>query len=160
MEKIQEISKYVSNMSIRKTLFGGYDKNDVNAKMNELVDMFKKCLEEEKAFQQEQVETYEKRIQTSQLMLNEMNKKLASLLEEQKNSEEEKEKMKGAYKEYCTNILKQYSESLRTLSTEFSMILENISNLQQNMINLEIFDEIEVNIDETPALPEKSEDEE
>ena len=130
MEKIQEISKYVGNMTIKKTLFGGYDKNDVNAKMNELVGLFKQCMEEEQAAQREQIESYEKRIQTSQMMLTEMNKKVAALMEEQKHAAEEKEKMKGVYKDYCTNIFKQYSESLRTLSTEFSMILENISNLQ------------------------------
>ncbi len=112
---------------------------------------------EEKDVQKAQIEGYEKRIQTSQLMLTEMNKKLASLMEEQKHAADEKEKMKETYKEYCTNILKQYSESLRTLSTEFSSILENISNLQQNMINMEIFDEIEVHIDEVEALPDKTE---
>ena len=40
MDKLQEISNYVGNMKIRKTFFGGYDREDVFVKMQELVNMF------------------------------------------------------------------------------------------------------------------------
>lgn len=148
MDRLQEISNYVDGLKIRKTLFGGYDKMDVEMKFSELLVILKKCLGEEKEEQKKQIAEYETKLQTSQMLINEMNKKLCILMEEQKNAEKEKEKMKGAYKEYCSNILQKYSDSLRTLSTEFSQILENISNLQQNMIELEIFDEMEVHIEE------------
>lgn len=162
MDKLREISSYLDGLKIRKTLFGGYDKTDVEMKFGELLVLFKKCLEEEQSQQKKQIDEYETRLQTSQILINEMNKKLCSLMEEQKNAEKEKEKMKGAYKEYCSNILQQYSDSLRALSTEFSQILDNISNLQQNMIALDIFDEMEIRIEEkvTEVLPEPLADEE
>ena len=148
MDKLQEISNFVEGMKIRKTLFGGYDKADVEMKFTELLVMFKKCLEEEQENHKAQIADCETRLQTSQMLVNEMNKKLCSLMEEQKQMEDEKEKMKNAYKGYCANILQKYSDSLRTLSTEFTQILNNITNLQQNMIELDLFDEMEVRIEE------------
>ena len=93
MEKLQEISNYVGNMKIRKTFFGGYDREDVFVKMQELVNMFQECIEEEQDKQKKLVEDYEIRIQTSQRMLIEINKRIAELSLEQKNAEAEKEKM-------------------------------------------------------------------
>lgn len=148
MDKFQEISEYVDGLKIRKTLFGGYERTDVEMKFSELLILFKKCLEGEQENQKKQIAEYENKLQTSQMLVNEMNKKICALMEEQKDAEREKEKLKGAYKEYCTNILQQYSDSLRTLSSEFSQILENISSLQQNMIEMDIFDEMEVKIEE------------
>lgn len=143
MEKLQEISDFVENLKIKKTLFGGYDREDVLVKMQELIGLFQKCLEEEQERQKEVIKDYEQQLQTSKMLANELNKKLGGLLAEQKNLTKENSKMKDVYKEYCTNILQQYSDSLRTLSNEFSQILDNITNLQQNIINVEMFEEIE-----------------
>lgn len=143
MEKLQEISDFVENLKIKKTLFGGYDREDVLVKMQELIGVFQKCLEEEQERQKEVIKDYEQQLQTSKMLANELNKKLGGLLAEQKNLTKENSKMKDVYKEYCTNILQQYSDSLRTLSNEFSQILDNITNLQQNIINVEMFEEIE-----------------
>lgn len=147
---MQDFTEYINNVKIKRTLFGGYDKEDVSAKMNELVRMFQQALEEEQAKHNEEIAEYENKMETSQWLLAEMNKKLSALMKEQKSIEEEKEKMKGAYKEYCSNILQKYSESLRSLSVEFTQILDNITNLQRNMIEADMFDEIGLQIEEKP----------
>lgn len=156
MDKLQEISNYVGNMKIRKTIFGGYDREDVFIKMQELVNMFQAYVNEEQEKQKEVIADYELRIQTSQLLVGELNKKIANLSAEQKSAESEKEQMKSAYKEYCSNILQQYSDSLRTLSTEFTQIMENITALQQNLIEGDFLEEIEVKIEdeEVPGIEE------
>ena len=144
MEKLQEISNYVGNMKIKKTFFGGYDRDDVIGKMQEIVNMFQDYLMEEKEKQKKVIEDYEFRVQTSQLLIVELNKKISNLSTEQQNAELEKEQMKSAYKEYCSNILQQYSDSLKTLSAEFTQIMENITMLQQNLIEGDFLDAIEV----------------
>lgn len=156
MDKLQEISNYVGNMKIRKTIFGGYDREDVFIKMQELVNMFQAYVNEEQEKQKEVIADYELRIQTSQLLVGELNKKIVNLSAEQKSAESEKEQMKSAYKEYCSNILQQYSDSLRTLSTEFTQIMENITALQQNLIEGDFLEAIEVKIEdeEVPAIEE------
>lgn len=156
MDKLQEISNYVGNMKIRKTIFGGYDREDVFIKMQELVNMFQAYVNEEQEKQKEVIVDYELRIQTSQLLVGELNKKIANLSAEQKSAESEKEQMKSAYKEYCSNILQQYSDSLRTLSTEFTQIMENITALQQNLIEGDFLEAIEVKIEdeEVPGIEE------
>ena len=144
MEKLQEISNYVGNMKIKKTFFGGYDRDDVIGKMQEIVNMFQDYVMEEKEKQKKVIEDYEFRVQTSQLLIVELNKKISNLSTEQQNAELEKEQMKSAYKEYCSNILQQYSDSLKTLSAEFTQIMENITMLQQNLIEGDFLDAIEV----------------
>lgn len=143
MERLQEISEFVDNLKIKKTFLGGYDREDVFVKMQELIVLFQKCLEEEQERQKQVINDYERQLQTSKMLVKELNKKLSSLLVAQKNLEQENLKMKDVYKEYCSNILQQYSDSLRTLSSEFSQILDNITNLQQNIINTEMFEGLE-----------------
>ena len=148
MDKLQKISDYVGNMKIRKTFFGGYDREDVISKMQEIVNMFQDCMMEEKEKQKEIIADYELRIHTSQVLVNELNKKIAALSENQKNAEAEKEQMKSAYKEYCSNLLSQYSDSLKTLSAEFTQIMDNITKLQQNLIEGDMLDAIEVKVED------------
>lgn len=141
MGNMQEITEFVDNIQIKKTFFGGYDRKDVEIKIDTLCAMFEKVLNDERQKHQEEIAECESTIRTSKMLVTEMNKKLVVMTEEQS-------KMKGAYKEYCSAILKQYSESLRTLSTEFTQILENITSLQNNMVELEMFDEIELSLEE------------
>lgn len=152
MDKLQKISDYVGNMKIRKTFFGGYDREDVIIKMQEIVNMFQDCMMEEKEKQKEIIADYELRIHTSQVLVNELNKKIAALSEEQKNAQAEKEQMKSAYKEYCSNLLSQYSDSLKTLSAEFTQIMDNITKLQQNLIEGDMLDAIEVKVEDVEAV--------
>ena len=141
MSSMQEITEFVDNIQIKKAFLGGCDRKDVELKMNTLCAMFEKVLKDEREKHKAELEECESTVQTSKMLVTEMNKKLVVMTEEQS-------KMKGVYKEYCSSILKQYSESLRTLSTEFTQILENITNLQNNMTELEVFDEIELAIEE------------
>lgn len=161
MDKLLEISNYVRDLTIKKTFFGGYDRDDVFEKIQELMEMFRAYAKEEKLKQQKIMEDYELRIRASQAMVGELNKKIAVLSEEQKNAEEEKQQMRTAYKEYCSQMLGQYSDSLRTLSTEFTQIMENITALQQNLLEEDFQDAMEVRIEdameteETAAIEER-----
>lgn len=160
MEKLQEISNYVGSMKIKKTFFGGYDREDVIIKMQEIVNMFQEYVMEEQEKQKKVIEDYELRMQTSQLLVGELNKKIANLSAEQKNSEVEKEQMKMAYKDYCSNILQQYSDSLKTLSAEFTQIMDNITKLQQNLIEGDLLDVVEVKEEKVLEVIEEEETEE
>lgn len=148
MDKLLEISNYVRDLTIKKTFFGGYDRDDVFEKIQELMEMFRAYAKEEKLKQQKIMEDYELRIRASQAMVGELNKKIAVLSEEQKNAETEKQQMRTAYKEYCSQMLGQYSDSLRTLSTEFTQIMENITALQQNLLEEDFLDAMEVRIED------------
>ena len=158
MDRLQEINEYINDMKIKKAFFGGYDKEDVYKKIGVIVDLFRKFTEEQQEKQKELIEGYEKRLQASDMLNMELNKKLGSLAAEQKNVIEEKEKMKEVYKEYCANILQQYSNSLRALSAEFTQILDNVTNLQKDSVDEDLFEKLGAEI-EAEQIPELSEDE-
>lgn len=158
MDRLQEINEYINDMKIKKAFFGGYDKEDVYKKIGVIVDLFRKFTEEQQEKQKELIGGYEKRLQASDMLNMELNKKLGSLAAEQKNVIEEKEKMKEVYKEYCANILQQYSNSLRALSAEFTQILDNVTNLQKDIVDEDLFEKLGAEI-EAEQIPELSEDE-
>lgn len=158
MDRLQEINEYINDMKIKKAFFGGYDKEDVYKKIGVIVDLFRKFTEEQQEKQKELIEGYEKRLQASDMLNMELNKKLGNLAAEQKNVIEEKEKMKEVYKEYCANILQQYSNSLRALSAEFTQILDNVTNLQKDIVDEDLFEKLGAEI-EAEQIPELSEDE-
>ena len=158
MDRLQEINEYINDMKIKKAFFGGYDKEDVYKKIGVIVDLFRKFTEEQQEKQKELIEGYEKRLQASDMLNMELNKKLVSLAAEQKNVIEEKDKMKEVYKEYCANILQQYSNSLRALSAEFTQILDNVTNLQKDIVDEDLFEKLGAEI-EAEQIPELSEDE-
>ena len=158
MDRLQEINEYINDMKIKKAFFGGYDKEDVYKKIGVIVDLFRKFTEEQQEKEKELIEGYEKRLQASDMLNMELNKKLGNLAAEQKNVIEEKEKMKEVYKEYCANILQQYSNSLRALSAEFTQILDNVTNLQKDIVDEDLFEKLGAEI-EDEQIPELSEDE-
>ena len=158
MDRLQEINEYINDMNIKKAFFGGYDKEDVYKKIGVIVDLFRKFTEEQQEKEKELIEGYEKRLQASDMLNMELNKKLGNLAAEQKNVIEEKEKMKEVYKEYCANILQQYSNSLRALSAEFTQILDNVTNLQKDIVDEDLFEKLGAEI-EAEQIPELSEDE-
>lgn len=153
MDRLQEINEYINDMKIKKSLFGGYDREDVYKKIGVIVEMFRKFIEEQQAKDKELIEGYEKRLQASDMLNTELNKKLGSLAAEQKSVIQENEKMREVYKDYCSNILQQYSDSLRTLSAEFTQILDNVTNLQKNIVDADMFEKIGAGI-ETEQIPE------
>lgn len=143
MDKTQELNAYISNMKIKKTLFGGYDREDVYVKIGKIVELFQESLDEMEKEKAKLEEGYEKRLEASELLIAELNKKIGGLTIEQKNAIQEKERMKDFYKEYCSNILQQYSDSLRTLSAEFTQVLDNVTNLQKNIVDADFFEKVE-----------------
>lgn len=146
MDKTQELNTYISNMKIKKTLFGGYDREDVYVKIGKIVELFQQSLDEMEKEKAKLEEGYEKRLEASEMLIAELNKKIGGLTIEQKNAIQEKEKMKEFYKEYCSNILQQYSDSLRTLSAEFTQVLDNVTNLQKNIVDADFFEKVESGI--------------
>ena len=157
MDNLQEINTYITEMKIKKTFFGGYDREDVYVKIGNIVEMFQRNIEEMQKKEKELEEGYEKRLQASEMLIAELNKKIGSLTAEQKGAIHEKERMKEVYKQYCSNILQQYSDSLRTLSAEFTQILDNVTNLQKNIVDVDIFDQFdsEIEMEQTAKIPEK-----
>ena len=56
-----------------------------------------------------------------------------TLTAENEQMVQEQYKVKEAYKRYCSQLIKQYSESIESLSGEFNKMLDNISNIQKNI---------------------------
>lgn len=161
MDKLQEVNDYIEKMKMKKVIFGGYDKDDVYMKINNIIDLFQKCVdkyeEEEKAI----IRDYENRMKEQDALISELNRKLEMAEKEQKKTFAEKEKIKSAYKEYCSTILTEYSNSLRSLSLEFTQVLENVARLQKGLKENAIFNQIEaIEDEEILELPEGGKNEE
>ena len=104
MARFEKVINYINNVKIKKTIFGGYDREDVYMKMNEIVDIFKeymkdereeqeaqrKEIEEELREQKRKIEEYKIQLQSSQALIEELNKKLSTLAVEKMNTEKEK----------------------------------------------------------------------
>lgn len=148
MDKLREVTEYMNQMKIKKTLLGGYDKNDVSQKMDTMVELFMKCVEKYEAEETSIIQDYEKRMSAQAEKIADLNRQIAELTEEQertvKEAAAEKEKMKDVYKECCSSILTEYSDSIRSLSVEFTYVLENVAKLQKGLKENAIFEQIEV----------------
>lgn len=169
MAKFEKVINYINNVKIKKTFFGGYDREDVYVKMNEIVDIFKeymkdeqddqeaqrKEIEKELEKQKQQMEEYKMQLCGARALVEELNEKLSFLEVEKENAEKEKDKMKLIYKEYCSNILHQYSDSLHTLSSEFASALDNIAKLQQSIVDMEKMGNLEELDLDIEAIEEK-----
>ena len=137
--------------------------------MNEIVDIFKeymkdeqddqeaqrKEIEKELEKQKQQMEEYKMQLCGARALVEELNEKLSFLEVEKENAEKEKDKMKLIYKEYCSNILHQYSDSLHTLSSEFASALDNIAKLQQSIVDMEKMGNLEELDLDIEAIEEK-----
>lgn len=154
MDKLQEIREYMNQMQIKKVWFGGYDKEEVQVKFDVVYAMFQKCMKDQEEKEKALISDYEKRIKdlqnefeskkkVSDILIVELNKSINSLTEENQSMVQKQQEMKEAYKGYCGDILKQYSDSLRLLSNEFSRILENVSNMQKGINEENIFEGLE-----------------
>lgn len=120
-------------MEFRKVLFGGYDKKEVNM----AIDMLKK---EYEAKMNAMKNDYEAKFDKMQKDLME---DIHSLTSENEALVVKQQEMRVAYKEYCETTLQQYAASLRSLSNEFSHILDNVVNLQKEIGSKDIFGEMD-----------------
>lgn len=160
MDKLREVNEYIDQMKLKKVIFGGYDKDDVYIKINNIIDLFQKCVDKYEEEENSLIRDYEKRMQEQDVLISELNEKIESLTKEQKKTIAEKEKIKAAYKDYCSTILTEYSNSLRSLSLEFTQVLENVAKLQKGLKDNAIFNQIEaIEGEEILEPPEGEKDE-
>lgn len=111
-------------------LIGDLNKNINNlTAQNTMMEHAEEALEEEK----------------QQLLLEQAQMKEANdmLVAENEQRIKEQAQMKEAYRAYCGELLKEYSDSLRALSGEFSRILENVSNMQKEIDAESVFEGLE-----------------
>ena len=161
MDKLQEVNDYIEKMKMKKVIFGGYDKDDVYMKINNIIDLFQKCVDKYEEEEKSIIRDYESRMKEQDALISELKRKLETAEKEQKKTFAEKEKIKSAYKEYCSTILTEYSNSLRSLSLEFTQVLENVARLQKGLKENAIFNQIEaIEDEEILELPEGGKDEE
>ena len=114
-QHMKELTEYMEQIKIKKVWFGGYDKEDVHLKLAMFIAMFEKYAKEQKEKEQALIEQNEALIR-------------------------ERERIKEVYKAYCGELVKQYSDSLRSLSGEFSRILGDISDIQKEIKEETIFE--------------------
>ena len=76
-------------------------------------------------------------------MQKDLNEDIHSLTAENESLVVKQQEMRVAYKEYCETTLQQYANSLRSLSNEFSRVLDNVVNLQQEIGSKDIFSEMD-----------------
>ena len=217
MDNIQEIKDYVKQNQLKKVIFGGYNKEDVQMKFDMILAMVEKYAKEQAEKEAAMLADFEEQIKplkddfenqkkVSDILIVNLNKDIAVLTEEKRSMEqtqlelkkensvlaEEKQfveleqqklqeannalvaenqtieqeqhkfqetnaaltaenhlmvheqyKKKEAYKAYCGEILKKYSESLGTLSGEFERLLENVSNMQKSMSEESVIEGLE-----------------
>ena len=129
MSKLQELKEYMDQMKIKKALFGGYNKEDVQLKFDMVYAMFEKAMKDQEEKEAELISQFEER--------------LSKLVEEKMKMEEEQVEMKNSYKACCENMLSEYKVSLKALSGEFSRILDNVSNMQKMIDEESIFEGLE-----------------
>lgn len=120
-------------MEFRKVIFGGYDKKEVQ----KALEMLKK---EYEAKMNAMKNDYEVKFDKMQKDLME---DIHSLTAENNTLIAKQQEMRVAYKEYCETTLQQYAASLRSLSNEFSHILDNVVNLQKEIGTKDIFEEMD-----------------
>ena len=127
-------------MEFKKVLFGGYDKKEVQ----KAIDMLKKEYEEKMTSMQKEFETKVEAMQADfDKMQNDLKEDIHSLTCENESLVIKQQEMRVAYKEYCETTLQQYANSLRSLSNEFSQILDNVVNLQKEIGSKDIFGEMD-----------------
>lgn len=153
-EKVKEIKESMNQIELKKVWFGGYNKEDVQTKMDMMYAMFEKCYKEQIEKETEAVEAlkrqiadmreeYEGQKRMADLLIVDLNKSISDLTIQKQTLEEEQAMMQNAYKEYCKALLKEYSESLCALSSDFSRVLENIAAMQKEINEERVVAELE-----------------
>ena len=138
-------------MEFRKVLFGGYDKKEVKKALDMLKKEYEAKMESMKKEFDTKVESmikeFDKKLDSMQAdydkMQKDLNEDIHSLTAENESLVVKQQEMRVAYKEYCETTLQQYATSLRSLSNEFSQILDNVVNLQKEIGSKDIFGEMD-----------------
>ena len=138
-------------MEFKKVLFGGYNKKEVQAFIDSMKKEYESKADTMKKEFESKVATMEKefdeKIESMQAdydkMQKDLNEDIHSLTAENESLVVKQQEMRVAYKEYCETTLQQYANSLRSLSNEFSRVLDNVVNLQQEIGSKDIFSEMD-----------------
>ena len=170
MDNLQELKEYMEQMKIKKALFGGYSKEDVQLKFDMVYAMFEKAMKDQQKKEKSIIEDFERRLQNmteefenkkhmSDILIIDLNKSITNLTEEKEQIEKEQLEMKSAYKSYCENMLIEYKGALRALSGEFSRVLEDVAKIQKGLDEDTIFHGLEKKFEEKSqdAIPQKEE---
>ena len=138
----ESLKTFKDQVQLKKVLIGGYDKKDVQLKFDIFYEMVEIYLDEQKKEFEAKIDTltrnFENKLKASDFLVVELNRNISSLTEENEALVIKQHKMKEAYKEYCESILNQYSNSLCSLSNEFSRMMDNVSNMQKEIMNKDI----------------------
>lgn len=136
------LREFKDQVQLKKVMFGGYDKKDVQLKFDIFYEMVERYLSEQKKEFDAKVAAltaeFEKKQQAAEEAMSELHQNISSLTEENEAMVIKQHKMKEAYKEYCESILNQYSSSLCSLSNEFTRIMDNVSNMQKEIMSKDI----------------------
>ena len=62
MSKLQELKEYMDQMKIKKALFGGYNKEDVQLKFDMVYAMFEKAMKDQEEKEAELISQFEERL--------------------------------------------------------------------------------------------------
>ena len=136
------LREFKDQIQLKKVVFGGYDKKDVQMKFDIFYEMVERYLDEQKKEFDAKVQAlksdFEQKQKASEFLLSELNQNINSLTEENEAMVIKQHRMKEAYKEYCETLLQQYSCSLCSLSNEFTRIVENVETLQKEIKSKDI----------------------
>ena len=91
MDKMQEITEYINTMKIKKSFFGGFDREDVYVKLGVITGMFQKYIEEFQKSEEKQKEEYEQRLKASEKNIAQLQQRVGVLLSEKQSVLQEKE---------------------------------------------------------------------
>ena len=142
MTNREGLKEFKEQVQLKKVMFGGYDKKDVQLKFDIFYEMVERYMDEQKKEFEARIEAltsdFEKKQQAAEFVVRELNQSVNSLTEENEALVVKQHQMKEVYKEYCENILNQYSTSLCSLSNEFSRIMDNVSNMQKEIMSKDI----------------------
>jgi FtsZ-binding cell division protein ZapB len=106
MDKIQEIKEYLNQNQMRKVLFGGYSKDDVQMKLNNvqtMLDAYEKEQAEKEAYMiadfekkiKDIKEAFETQKRASEMLIIDLNKNIVELTEYSESVEKEQYKLKA-----------------------------------------------------------------
>lgn len=136
------LKEFKDQVQLKKVLIGGYDKKDVQLKFDIFYEMVELYLEEQKQEFEAKADAltrnFENKLKEVDFLVVELNRSINSLTEENEALVIKQHKMKEAYKEYCETIMKQYSNSLCSLSNEFSRMMDNVSNMQKEIMSKDV----------------------
>lgn len=138
----EDLREFKDQVQLKKVVFGGYDKKDVQLKFDVFYEMVERYMDKQKKEFDAKIASltseFEQKQKAAEILMAEMNENINSLTEENEAMVMKQHKMKEAYKEYCETLLQQYSGSLCSLSNEFTRLMGSVETLQKEIMSKDI----------------------